>query len=159
MRSIFMLTTSIFFAVSCSKSQSQSKSSFDTLPEHRASAPLTARCSQVSEIEKIQVRETIVVKILGDVVSGTYHYSTSDKNSLTDTGFQHLLGKISTSDNSTADRLTLKLKDGTLSTYFDEDFATTKDLSEISYDLKEKKVSFSLTTDERLTSVGGCQFD
>jgi hypothetical protein len=159
MRNTTFLVLVTFFAVSCSKNPTQSNSNFDTLPENKLTAPSAARCSQVSEIDNIQVRETLYVQIIGDVVSATFHYATGDKNSLTDSGFQHLLGKISKTDNSAANKTVLKLKDGTLATYFDEDFASNKDLSEISYDLKEKKVSFSLTTDERLTTVGGCQFE
>ena len=159
MRTISVLIASVFFAASCSKSQNPLNSSVDTLAGQKSSAPMTARCSQVTEIETIQIRETLLVQIVGEVVSGTYHYATGDRNSLTDTGFQHLAGKISSTENTTAEKISLKLKDATLSTYFDEDFAASKELTEINYDLKEKKISFSLSTDERLTSVGGCQFE
>jgi len=159
MRAFLTLSASLLFAVSCAKNSTQTGSSIDSLPEEKTSAPRLARCSQVSEIEKLQVRETLIVQVQGDVVSGTYHFATGDKNSLTDTGFQHLLGKIAKSEENSGNKVNLTLKNGTLTTYFDEDFAAVKELSALNFDLKEKKVSFTVAQDERATTIGGCQFE
>ena len=149
---------SIFF-VSCAKPGSQTAAGIDSVSPEKITAPRIARCSAVSDIEKIQVRETLLLEVVGDVVSGTYHFATGERNSLTDTGFQHLLGKISNNDSTNADKVILSLKDGSLTTYFDEDFAPRKELTSISYNLKEKKVSFAVGADNRLTTVGNCQFE
>jgi hypothetical protein len=147
------------FSVSCAKVGKNTAATADSLPSSEIKAPKTARCSQVSEVEKLQIRETIFVQILGDNLSGTYHYATGDRSSLTDTGFQHLAGEITKSISADGGKITVTLGNGTLSTYFDEDFAASKELAEVTYDLKEKKVSFALGKDERVTTIGSCQFE
>lgn len=159
MRLILLIATFSFFSVSCAKNGNKTAAAVDSLPPSaEPNAPKIARCSQVSEVEKLQIRETIFVQITGDSLSGTYHYATGERSSLTDTGFQHLAGKLTKSSSADGSKITVTLSSGTLSTYFDEDFAPSKELAEVAYDLKEKKVSFALGKDERITTIGGCQF-
>lgn len=159
MKKIIGTAISSLLFVACAKPQSQTASGVDSVSPDKVTAPKIARCSAVSTIETTQIRETLIVEVAGDVVSGTYHFATGDRNSLTDTGFQHLLGKISKNDATSADKVVLSLKNGSLTTYFDEDFAPRKELNSVSYNLKEKSVSFSVETDARLTTVGNCQFE
>jgi hypothetical protein len=53
----------------------------------------------------------------------------------------------------------VKLKHGSLNVFFDEDFAPEKDLTELIFDLKEKKLTFLLGDESRETVVGGCTFE
>lgn len=159
MKAHTILTAALFLSVSCAKVPSKTASSLDSAPTTNKSAPRAARCSQVSEVESAQIRETLILQVQDDVVSGTFHYAIGDRNSLTDTGFQHLLGKISASESGTDGKVVLKLKDASLTTYFDEDFAPSKKISEISFNLKEKKASFTVVDDSRATTVGQCQFE
>ncbi|MEY3900836.1 MAG: hypothetical protein RL189_142 [Pseudomonadota bacterium] len=159
MRQTLTIASLLMFSVSCAKVSKNTASTPDSLPSAETNAPKIARCSQVSEVEKLQIRETIFVQIQGDSLSGTYHYATGDRSSLTDTGFQHLAGKIAKSNLADGSKITVTLGNGTLSTYFDEDFAASKELAELTYDLKEKKVSFALGKDERVTTIGSCQFE
>lgn len=153
------LSLASIFIVSCAKPKGQTVSAIDSISPEKITAPRIARCSAVSDVEKTQIRETLLLEVAGDVVSGTYHFATGDRNTLTDTGFQHLLAKVSNNDTSAADKVVLVLKHGTVTTYFDEDFAPRKELNSISYNLKEKTVSFAVSTDNRLTTVGNCQFE
>ncbi len=120
--------------------------------------PKLARCSQVSEVEKITVRETLLVKFTDDLLSGTYHFATGEKSVLTDAGFQHLSGKVASTE-SKDNVVTVNLSNASLSVYFDEDFAPEKNLNSLKFDLKEKKISFVIADDARETVVGGCTFE
>lgn len=120
--------------------------------------PKTARCAQVSEIETIVVHETLLVKLESSSISGTYQFTTGERDSIQDAGFQHLVGSVS-EVSSTESSATMKLSEGTLSVYFDEDFAPEKKLTEIKLDYSEKKVGFTIEGDARETVVGNCTFD
>lgn len=159
MKSHIILSAALFASVSCAKVQSKTSSSPDSAPGKNNDAPRVARCSQVSDVENAQIRETLILQVKDDVVSGTFHYAIGDRNSLTDTGFQHLLGKISATESGTDGKVVLKLKDASLTTYFDEDFAPSKKISEISFNIREKKASYLVADDARATTVGQCQFE
>lgn len=142
----------------CNKVSSGNNSQIDFAKDVNKALPRIARCAQVSEIEKITVRETLLVTIGDGSISGTYHFATGEKETLTDTGFQHLSGLIEGSQSKDA-KVSVKLKNGSLNVFFDEDFAPEKELTELIFDLKEKKITFLLKDDSRETVVGGCTFE
>jgi hypothetical protein len=142
----------------CNKQGGTQSSQVDFAKDSSKALPKSARCTQMSEVEKITVRETLLVKINAEMISGTYHFATGERSNINDAGFQHLTGRIVSSE--TKDNVvSLKLEEGQLSVFFDDDFAPEKKLSELKFDLKDKKVSFMVESDSRETVVGGCTFE
>lgn len=142
----------------CNKQSGTTSSQLDFAKDSSKAMPKSARCSQLSEVEQITVRETLLLKISTENISGTYHFATGDRAAINDAGFQHLTGRISTTE-SKDNVLSLKLEEGQLSVFFDDDFAPEKKLNELKIDLKDKKVSFLVENDSRETVVGGCTFE
>ncbi len=157
-RTSALILSCISTLAACNKVSAGNNSQIDFAKDANKALPRIARCSQVSEIEKITVRETLLVKIGDGSISGTYHFATGEKETLTDTGFQHLSGLIEGSQSKDA-KVSVKLKNGSLNVFFDEDFAPEKDLTELIFDLKEKKITFLLGDESRETVVGGCTFE
>ncbi|MEY2987901.1 MAG: hypothetical protein RJB13_1422 [Pseudomonadota bacterium] len=120
--------------------------------------PSTARCAQVSEVETVVVHETLLLKLAKESVSGTYQFTTGERSQIQDAGFQHLTGRIAElkSENKVVE---VTLSEGSLSVYFDEDFAPEKNLNALKLDFNEKKVSFTIEGDTRATVVGNCIFE
>lgn len=139
---------------SCKNTESESKLNTDAAQ----SSPQTARCSQTTEVESIVVHETLLLKVGEDLVSGTYQFTTGERGSIQDAGFQHLAGKISETTREEKS-IRLKLSEGSLSVYFDEEFAPEKKLTELKLDFMDKKVTFTLEGDARETVVGNCIFE
>lgn len=143
--------------VACQSHKPAEQAHVDFTKDLSKALPKTARCSQVSEIEKISVRETLLIKFNEQFVSGTYHFATGEKSTLNDAGFQHLSGQVSSIETKDS-IISVSLNKGSLSVYFDEEFAPEKKLVELRFDLNEKKISFLLDNDTRETVVSGCTF-
>ncbi|NBO38111.1 hypothetical protein EBU99_05970 [bacterium] len=153
-----LVLASFSLVTACNKANSGTSSGLDSAHVADKPAPRIARCSQTSEVQNITVRETVLIQVVGDVVSGSYHYAHGQDNALTDSGFEHLLGRIDASESKN-DLMSLKLKDGSLNVFFDEEFAPSKTLKEIRFDLKERRVSFFVSDDARGTTIGNCSFE
>jgi hypothetical protein len=157
-RRLIVVLSCAFATAACNKQGGTQSSQVDFAKDSSKALPKSARCTQMGEVEKITVRETLLLKINSDNISGTYHFATGERSSINDTGFQHLTGRIISSE--TQDNVvSLKLEDGQLNVFFDDDFAPEKKLTELRVNLKEKKVSFLIESDARETVVGGCTFE
>jgi len=158
MRRLIVILSCTSAVVACNKQEGTSSSQVDFAKNSSKALPKIIRCSQLSEVEKITVRETLLIKMSSENISGTYHFATGERGSINDAGFQHLTGRIVSSE--TKDNIiNLKVEDGLLSVFFDDDFAPEKKLSELKVDLKDKKVSFVIDGDSRETVVGSCTFE
>lgn len=155
------MNTSNLFLVLCSLALMACKNG-DTKSEiesaKNAALPQSVRCAQVTEVESIVVHETLLLRLQADTLSGTYQFTTGERGSIQDAGFQHLFASV-TEKLTENDTVRLKLTDGNLSVFFDEEFAPEKVLTEVKLDSKNKSVSFSIEGDARETVVGNCQFE
>jgi hypothetical protein len=144
-------------AAGCKKSEG-TPSQLDFAAQVNKAVPQSARCSQTSTIESVTVHERLVLKITDSFLSGTYNFATGERDSIKDTGFQNLSGLISGSESKDG-QITLTLEKGSLSVFFDDDFAPEKKLKEVRFQLKDKKVSFLIEGDSRETVLSGCTFE
>lgn len=155
------MNTANLFLVFCSLTlaackNSDAKSSSKSL--ENTALPKTIRCAQVTEVESIVVHETLLLKLQSNAVSGTYQFTTGERGSIQDAGFQHLFASV-TEVSTESEAVRLKLSEGKLSVFFDEEFAPEKVLTEIKLDSKNKTATFSIEGDARETVVGNCQFE
>lgn len=139
---------------SCKKSPASS----DVKTNATEALPQSARCAQVSEVETVVVHETLLLKLGSSAVSGTYQFTTGERGQIQDAGFQHIFGQVAEL-NSENNIVQMKLTDGSLSVFFDEDFAQDKKLSALTLNFDEKKVAFTIEDDARETVVGSCIFE
>lgn len=91
-------------------------------------------------------------------ISGTYHFTTGERSQLQDAGFQNLNAQVS-EVTSEGQVVQMKLSEGSLSVYFDEDFAPDKKLNSLTLNFNERKVAFTIDSDGRETVVGSCIFE
>jgi hypothetical protein len=156
-RTTALTLISVLAATGCKKSEG-TPSQLDFAVQVNKAVPQSARCAQTSTIESLTVQERLVLKITDSFLSGTYHFATGERDSIKDTGFQNLSGVISGSESKDG-QIALTLEKGSLSVFFDDDFAPEKKLKEVRFHLNEKKVSFLIEGDSRETVLSGCTFE
>ncbi|MEN9529554.1 MAG: hypothetical protein RI932_1427, partial [Pseudomonadota bacterium] len=90
MKRLFVILTTVSALAACNKQGGASSSQVDFAKNSSKALPKSARCTQSSEVEKITVRETLLVKFGSENISGTYHFATGERGGINDAGFQHL---------------------------------------------------------------------